>query len=58
MDRGGALVAVALKLVAEDLRVGRPATLFPALAAYGVGLIVAPRLLRSDGGGPTKESIT
>jgi hypothetical protein len=53
-----ALIAVGLKLVAEDLRVGRPATLFPALAAYGAALIVAPRLLRNGTGVPDRESNT
>jgi hypothetical protein len=41
------LVATGLKLVFIDWRLGRPQTLFAALALYGVALIVAPRLLRS-----------
>ncbi len=36
----------ALKLLLEDFRVGRPTTLFVALALYGGALIAAPRLLR------------
>lgn len=35
-----------LKLVTEDLREGRPATLFVSLVLYGGALIAAPRLLR------------
>lgn len=35
----------ALKLAVEDLPMGRPATLFAALAVYGAALIAAPRLL-------------
>jgi hypothetical protein len=42
------LVAGGLKLVAEDLRTGRPATLFASLALFGLALILAPRLLRHD----------
>ena len=41
------LVATGLKLIFIDLRLGRPQTLFAALALYGVALIVAPRLLRN-----------
>jgi hypothetical protein len=37
------LIAGGLKLAAEDLPRSRPATLFVALAVYGVALIVAPR---------------
>lgn len=40
------LVATGLKLVFVDLLLGRPQTLFAALALYGFALIVAPRLLR------------
>lgn len=43
------LVATGLKLVFVDLLLGRPQTLFAALALYGVALIVAPRLLRDAG---------
>jgi len=52
------LVLCGLKLLVEDLRHGRPTALFVAFAAFGISLIVAPRLLRSaaapppDGGGP------
>ncbi len=35
-----------LKLVAQDLPAGRPATLVPSLALYGAALLLAPRLLR------------
>ena len=35
-----------LKLVTEDLREGRPATLFVSLVLYGGALIAAPRLMR------------
>ena len=38
------LVAVGLKMVVQDFRYSRPATLFIALAVYGTALIVAPRL--------------
>jgi hypothetical protein len=40
------LVAIGVKLVAEDLRVGRAWTLFLSLALYGGALILAPRLRR------------
>lgn len=40
------LVLTAVKLVVEDFPRSRPATLFVALAAYGVALILAPRLGR------------
>jgi hypothetical protein len=40
------LVAGGLKLVADDFRHSSPATLFAALAVYGVALIIAPRILR------------
>jgi hypothetical protein len=43
------LVIVGLKMVAQDFKYSRPATLFIALAVYGAALIVAPRLRR---GGP------
>lgn len=36
----------ALKLCAEDFRLGRPATLFVSLLLYGGALIARPRLLR------------
>jgi hypothetical protein len=38
------LVAGAVKLVADDLRHSRPATLFVALGVYGAALIAAPRI--------------
>lgn len=40
------LVLVGLKMVAQDFKYSRPATLFIALALYGIALIVAPRLRR------------
>jgi len=40
------LVAGALKLVVDDFRHSSPATLFAALALYGVALILAPQILR------------
>ena len=40
------LVAGALKLVVDDFMHSTPATLFVALAVYGVALILAPRILR------------
>lgn len=40
------LAAGGLKLLLEDLRMGRPVTLFVSLAVYGGALILAPRLLR------------
>ena len=40
------LVAGGLKLVVDDFMHSTPATLFVALAVYGVALILAPRLLR------------
>jgi hypothetical protein len=42
----GVLGILALKLLAEDLPKGRPATLFVALALYGAALVAAPRLAR------------
>ena len=39
------LIGLGLKLVASDLPSGRPVTLFVTLAAYGVALIAAPRVL-------------
>jgi hypothetical protein len=35
-----------LKLLLQDLREGRPATLVLSLALYGAVLLLAPRLLR------------
>jgi hypothetical protein len=42
------LVAGGIKLVLEDLRHGRPSTLFLSLALYGGALIAAPRLARRE----------
>ena len=39
------LFVVGLKLLAEDLKDGRPATLVMSLALYGLALTLAPRLL-------------
>jgi hypothetical protein len=46
------LVVIGLKMVAQDFKFSRPATLFIALALYGAALIVAPRLRRSGSGKP------
>jgi hypothetical protein len=43
------LVFIGLKMVAQDFKYSRPATLFIALALFGLALIVAPRLKRSLG---------
>jgi hypothetical protein len=40
------LAAIGVKIAAEDLPKGRPATLFLALALYGAALVIAPRLTR------------
>jgi hypothetical protein len=40
------LVVGGIKLVVDDFRHSSPATLFAALALYGVALILAPRILR------------
>jgi hypothetical protein len=45
------LVFIGLKMVAQDFKHSRPATLFIALALYGIALIVAPRLRRAVGKG-------
>jgi hypothetical protein len=42
------LVVGAIKLVVDDFPHSRPATLFVALASYGVALAVAPRLRKSN----------
>jgi len=41
------LVLVGLKMIVQDFKYSRPATLFIALALYGIALIVAPRLRRA-----------
>jgi hypothetical protein len=51
-------------MVAQDFKYSRPATLFIALALYGIALIVAPRLRRErqrasaavSGHGPAAQS--
>jgi hypothetical protein len=43
------LVVTGAKLLLEDLRQGRPLTLFISFAFFGIALIVAPRLLRRPG---------
>lgn len=50
------LAAGAVKLLGEDLRLGRAGELFVALAVYGGALILAPRLAR--GGGRAEEGET
>lgn len=40
------LVAIGLKMLTQDFKQSRPATLFIAMALYGAALIVAPRLRR------------
>lgn len=50
------LIAGAVKLIVEDLRLGRPGELFVALAVYGGALILAPRLTRS--GGESRAEVT
>jgi hypothetical protein len=40
------LVGIGLKMVVQDFKYSRPATLFIALALYGTALILAPRLKR------------
>lgn len=51
------LVLVGLKMVAQDFKYSRPATLFVALALYGIALILAPRLRRTRerAGGPAGD---
>lgn len=50
------LVLGGVKLVFEDLRTGRPMTLFPSLVLYGVALILAPRLSRrTSPAGPASD---
>ena len=39
-----------VKLLLQDLRVGRPATLVLSLALYGVVLVLAPRLMKASEG--------
>jgi hypothetical protein len=52
------LVAGGLKLVVEDFRLSRPATLFIALALYGAALIAAPRLARRPAAQPEPETVS
>jgi hypothetical protein len=42
------LAAGAMKILAEDLPVSRPATLFIALAGYGAALIAVPKIAKSS----------
>jgi hypothetical protein len=42
------LVLGSVKLLVEDMRVSRPASLFVALALFGAALVVAPRLARRE----------
>jgi hypothetical protein len=46
------IVLGGLKLLAQDLRHGRPATLVLSLALYGLVLTLAPRLLKAEAGRP------
>ncbi len=41
------LAATGIKLLVEDLTVGKPATLFAAFVLYGATLLLVPRLLRA-----------
>ena len=41
------LVGCGFKILAEDLRAGRPSSLFVMLVCYGAALVVTPRLWRS-----------
>jgi hypothetical protein len=43
------LVLIGLKMVVQDFKFSRPATLFIALALYGAALIIAPRLRKGSG---------
>jgi len=43
------LVGIGLKMVAQDFKYSRPATLFIAMGLFGAALIIAPRLLRRGG---------
>jgi hypothetical protein len=43
------LVGGAVRLLVEDMRYGRPVTLFFSLGLYGAALIVAPRLMKKAG---------
>ncbi len=49
------LVLGAVKLIAEDLRTGRPATLFLSMFLFGGALILAPRLVRR--GAPARAAV-
>jgi hypothetical protein len=40
------LILAGAKLLLQDVRTGRPATLFLSFAVYGLALLIAPRLLR------------
>jgi hypothetical protein len=44
------LIVGGVKLLLEDVRAGRPSTLFVSLALYGGALILAPRLARRGAG--------
>jgi hypothetical protein len=50
------LVGIGLKLMAQDFKHSRPATLFIAMALYGAALIIAPRL-RRRGDKPAIQSV-
>lgn len=51
------LVLIGLKMVVQDFKFSRPATLFIALALYGAALIVAPRLRKGRGPAAAEPAI-
>jgi hypothetical protein len=46
-----------VRLLLEDLRYGRPLTLFLTLALYGVALIATPKLLRAGRAGGSNQTV-
>ncbi len=50
------LVLTGLKILFVDFPLGRPSTLFVALAFYGVALIVTPRLARRDASASRRDA--
>ena len=50
------LVGIGLKMMTQDFKYSRPATLFIAMALYGAALIIAPRLRRGRGKGLAQPS--
>ena len=51
------LIAIGIKMVAQDFNESRPATLFIALACYGTALILAARLRRAARSTPRDVSL-